>query len=331
MTVSVIVEGGKTKTLCIVLNDHGVLGIARAGASGWTVVGKENAVRIVGSCINSAIARSGVNRSSIDIAVLSLSDIDTAKLEEYHYRGLRDLHVLPDTAEIHIMPDYVNAYYAVTMGKPGIVVIAGTGSMAYGRNSRGETGRGGGWGWFGDDEGSAIWISMKALEKVYRAIDGRGGMTTLANRVMGYFGVQDPLDLIEAVHETLQREPEKIAGLSRIVDEEARRGDEASREILGEAAANLFLMVKALYTRLFRSGEKITIGGTGSVFSSTIVREFFIKKILEEIPSVEITEFLVQHQPVKGLLVVLKEKLGYQDSYVERMLRSIAEALGEPR
>src|SRR3990170_4420420 len=91
-------------------------------------------------------------------------------------------------ARILIVNDALVALEAGTPGQPGIVIISGTGSIAYGRNAAGEAARSGGWGHVLGDEGSGYWIGRAALRAVLRAADRRGPPTVLTRMLLKHFG-----------------------------------------------------------------------------------------------------------------------------------------------
>ena len=82
----------------------------------------------------------------------------------------------------------------------GIVIVSGTGSIAYGRNEHGEASRAGGWGYVLGDEGSGYWIGRLALRAVVRHADGRGRVTSLTPRLLAHFGVERAAELIHKVY-----------------------------------------------------------------------------------------------------------------------------------
>src|SRR5205085_1278058 len=84
---------------------------------------------------------------------------------------------------------------------PGIVIIAGTGSIVYGRNQRGEAARAGGWGHLIGDEGSGYWIGREALAAVMRAEDGRGPSTRMTADILEFFTVADVSRLPRIVYD----------------------------------------------------------------------------------------------------------------------------------
>ena len=100
--------------------------------------------------------------------------------------------------------------------QPGIVVISGTGSIAYGRNARGEAARAGGWGYVLGDEGSGYWIGRAALRAVLRESDERGPKTALSPLLLAHFGVERAQGLIhEVYHSTLK--PSAIGALATAI------------------------------------------------------------------------------------------------------------------
>src|ERR1700757_2246288 len=103
---------------------------------------------------------------------------------------------------------------AAAPGAPGIVIIAGTGSIAYGRNARGYAARAGGWGHILGDEGSGYWIGRPALRALVRDGDGRGRETSLTPRLLGHFRLSRAAELIHRIyHEPLA--PSAIGALAR--------------------------------------------------------------------------------------------------------------------
>ena len=114
---------------------------------------------------------------------------------------------------------------------PGIVLIAGTGSICYGRNEAGQAARAGGWGYLLGDEGSGWWIGRRTLSAVMRAGDGRGPATLLTERVLAHLELDETSDLI---HEVYYRDTRRraVAGLSGVVQRAADDGDVVARQIL---------------------------------------------------------------------------------------------------
>ena len=119
-----------------------------------------------------------------------------------------------------------------------MVIIAGTGSIAYGHNAEGQAARAGGWGYVLGDEGSGYWIGRHALRAVVRHADGRGRETMLTPFVLEHFGVARPQELVHAIYHRNLR-PSAIAAVSHAVQQAAEAGDEVALTILSVGAREL--------------------------------------------------------------------------------------------
>lgn len=149
-----------------------------------------------------------------------------------------------------------DAAIALVAGAPagvGIVVVAGTGSIAYGADPGGRTARAGGWGHLLGDEGSAFWLGHAALRRGIRAADGRGPATTLGDRVSRSLGLDGPADLIAWFYDQEQSR-QRLARLAPLVEEAAAEGDAAAEELLAEAAQHLARAARAVARQLAFDG-----------------------------------------------------------------------------
>lgn len=135
------------------------------------------------------------------------------------------------------------------MDTPGIAVIAGTGSIAFGRNAAGETARSGGYGHLIDDGGSGYALGRDALSAVVRALDGRGKETALTKAVFDLLNISSLSEIVTFVYGK-DTDKSKIARISLIVAECAGAGDEAALEILRRGAEELAQLVAAVQRKL---------------------------------------------------------------------------------
>src|SRR5205823_10053657 len=120
----------------------------------------------------------------------------------------------------------------------GLAVVAGTGSMAYGKTADGRTARAGGWGSLLGDEGSAYILVTDALRAVAHAADGRGPATDLQRRFLDHLGLQMPQELITCLHGG-GWDRAALAGLAPLVLEAAETGDAVAAELAERGAAEL--------------------------------------------------------------------------------------------
>lgn len=282
------VDGGGTKTQIALMNESGkVTSEGFAGPSNPLRVGIETAVTNIAKAINEACDRDGVSRGDIAAATLGLGGVRRADLkrsvrESFIKRlGIRNVEVVTD-AEI--------ALYATTEGKPGLVVIAGTGSVCLGKNEKGEMAISGGWGPLAGDEGGGVGIAQQALHTIAKASDGRGEPTLLSQRASEYFRASGPENLIVAIYSP-QIDNSRIAGFARLVVETAQDGDRIAMEILKDAGYELGLAACAVIEKLDLKDRRVPIGCVGSVFQAgNLLTDPMLEKVRLCAPKAFLTE-----------------------------------------
>ena len=151
---------------------------------------------------------------------------------------------------------------------PGVLLIAGTGSVAVARDRHGRGGRAGGWGARLGDEGSGYWIGMQALGSVARAEDGRGQPTALRDAVLAHLQLSDPRALVGWVDGATKA---AVAALAPLVLDVASRGDPVAASIATDAAAALRMHVIALLDDMEDDGD--TEGALTLALSGGLIRE----------------------------------------------------------
>ena len=282
------VDGGGTKTHIALMDGSREFRCEGfAGPSNPLRVGVETAVTNIAKAINEACDRDGVSRSDITAATLGLAGVRRADLkqsvrESFIKRlGIRKVEVVTD-AEI--------ALYATTQGKPGLVVIAGTGSVCLGKNENGEMAISGGWGPLAGDEGGGVGIAQQALHTIAKASDGRGVATMLSQRASEYFRASGPENLIVAIYSP-QVDNSRIAGFARLVVETAQDGDPVAIKILEDAGFELGLAACAVIEKLKLKNRRVPIGCVGSVFlAGDLLTEPMLEKVRACSPNAYLTE-----------------------------------------
>ena len=170
--------------------------------------------------------------------------------------------------------DALIALSGATAGQPGLIVIAGTGSIAFGRNAGGKTARAGGWGYIFGDEGGGFDLTRQALRAALRAEEGWGPPTRLRDMLIEATGSPNANDLLHRFYTTDFPRP-KIASFSKLIDQAARDGDQVAADILHNSAQQLASLAGAVRTQLFQPGESARVAYIGGVFRSERLLERF--------------------------------------------------------
>lgn len=265
------VDGGQSSTTALIADESGrVIGTGRGGPCNHVSSGegREKFFRAVGGCLQQACEQAGLATGTVAFASACLGFSGGAADKDAYSRELIR------SEKFLITHDAAIALAGATAGEPGIIIIAGTGSMAFGRNADGRTARGGGWGYVFGDEGGGFDLTRRALRAALRFEEGWGAVTRLHRDLLAATGAADANDLLHRFYTSEFPRP-SIAALSKLVDQAAEEGDDEARQILLDAAASLFYYVKGVYSNLFAEGQAVPIATIGSVFRSNILRNHF--------------------------------------------------------
>jgi glucosamine kinase len=280
------IDGGGSKTSCVVGNETSILGSGMSGASNLVRVGEQRAREAIAAAINQACAEAKVNPSQIQrtcVGVAGGARPDTAKIMR---RILSEIV----SGEIAIVGDMVIAMEAAAGSGPGVVVIAGTGSIAYGRNAHGQTARAGGWGFAISDEGSAHWIGRAAISAIMRACD-EGQHPSLLNSLLQAWHLETREQMIMAANATPTAD---FAGLLPAIISAAGSEDPMAHDVLAQAGAELSALAKSVIARLFREGEEVRVAMSGGVFrNAASVRRVFYNSLRLRYPKVVVSDEVV--------------------------------------
>ena len=257
-------------------SDMRIIGEGRAGPSNPLRVGVTSAAAAVREAIDEACAAAKVRRSDLDAAEVGLAGARRRELRERMRETLLPLGI----RDIEVVTDADIALYGATDGAPGLVVIAGTGSICCGINARGKQLCAGGWGPIAGDEGAGAWIARRALRAIAYASDGRGPQTLLTEFACNYFHCSTADDLTTAIYApTITNE--RIAGFGKDVVEAAKRKDEVAAQIILEGGTELGLAAVAVIRNLQMEKERFQIAYVGGVFRAA--GEMILKPLRVEV------------------------------------------------
>ncbi len=303
------VDGGQSGTTALIGDAKGsILGWGSAGPCNHVAAPEARAkfLRIMRECLTQAADRAGMKRGSprwrFKAACLGMSGGPDDKA------GL--LHELLESDHTIVTHDASIALAGATSGEPGIIVIAGTGSMAFGRNARGETARAGGWGYIFGDEGGAFDIVRQALRAILREHEGWGARTALTPALLEVTGASDPNQMLHSFY-GLDWPRARVADLARTVNRIAEEGDPIALRLLHQAAQELALLAGSVRRQLWNESDagpnRVLISWTGGVFESSALRERFQMLIaLEKDALCEPP----RHGPAEGALLLAWQAAG---------------------
>lgn len=256
------IDAGGTKTVCQLANDSGeVLAEARRGGANLQASGELEVEKVLHEVMHEAIGDREISPSVICLGIAGVDRPEDARTVSGIMRRIGS------KARILVVNDALVALEAGAPNEPGVVVIAGTGSIAYGRNSRNEAARSGGWGYVLGDEGSGYWIGRAALRAVLREGDRRGPKTQLTGLLLKYFRIDRAQELIhEVYHGTLR--PSAIAALAQYVHTAFKAGDSVAIGILRGSADELESSALSVARRLDLVGRSFPFVLAGGMFKA---------------------------------------------------------------
>jgi glucosamine kinase len=244
MAAILAIDGGGSKTILATANRDGELGVWLHGLGvnpvdnpGW----RDNLAAL--------FEAAGDRKSSAGFAVLALPA----------FGEVQSVSTLQEQAVAHLLGcphalvnDVDAAHAGAFAGGPGVLVLAGTGSMTWARDEFGNSLRVGGWGDAFGDEGSAHWIGREAIARVSRAIDGRLEAPALVDAVFSFLRLDSAMlqDALLQWHIGLVHQRSQIAAVATVVDRLAATGDPVAMGILDEAVDHLAAHVEAAWHRM---------------------------------------------------------------------------------
>jgi N-acetylglucosamine kinase-like BadF-type ATPase len=300
------IDGGQSSTIATIGDATGkVVGWASAGPCNHVAATEARAkfLRVMQACLAQASANASLDspRPHFRSACLGMSggpDDKAALLDE-----------LIDSDHMIVTHDARIALAGATGGKPGVVVIAGTGSIAFGENAAGETARAGGWGYIFGDEGGAFDIVRQALRAALSEHEGWGPRTALTPALLEATSTANANETLHRLY-TPDWPRARVAALAPLVDRIAAAGDPVAVAILNNAAHHLAMQAGSVRRQLWREDEPCALSWVGGVFSSAILLERF--KMLVQLDGTAMAS-PPEHSPAVGALLIAWKAAGLHD------------------
>jgi glucosamine kinase len=311
------IDIGGTKTECAVGDANRVFATAQESSAKPGRVSDAEARRVLQSAVEKACRAAGAEPHSIQRACVGTSGASRVEVRDLIRGALQELVA----GEVVIVGDMEVAHQAAFAGSPGIVVISGTGSVAYGVNAKGSSARAGGWGAPISDEGSGDWIGRTAVGDVLVAHD-TGAHSGLLHRLCDAWGVSSPAELARLANAS---PPPDFAALCPEVIASDGAGDTLARDLLVRAAHELSQLTMIVVRRLWpeeshpsqKAGERVgdpsgarmvgrpEIAMSGGVFvHSATMREVFSHILANLRP--DATVLLSSRSAAEGALMIAR-------------------------
>ncbi len=311
------IDGGGSKTTCAVGDELRILASVTAGPSNITRVGEQRARESIHQAIGTACEAAKLSPGEISRVCIGAAGAAHAEVAA----ALSKITAELIHGEVEVVGDMAIALEAAFGAGPGVIVIAGTGSIVYGRDAHGKTARAGGWGYAIGDEGSAHWIGRQAVSELLHWVDERADQGPWASQPTEPSSLlAAPLfrelqtvwnsSSIQQLARTANSKPD-FAALFPAVLAAADAGDDLARGVLEKAAAELARLAAIIIRRLFAedyssASVPVPMAMAGGVFRySQRIRKSFSDHICAEHPRVTVNQETIE--PVHGALQMARK------------------------
>jgi N-acetylglucosamine kinase len=292
------IDAGGTKTVGLLADETGrIVGEARGTGANLQTHGELEVEKVFDGILEAV-----GSREKIAAVCLGIAGVDRPHDEEV-IRGILRRLGYRETARV--VNDAAIALVAGAEERVGIVILAGTGSIAYGADRAGTTARSGGYGFLLADEGSGYWLGHQALRATVRSADGRGPQTLLAGLVFESLGVRSVAEMVPVVYE--RGLPKfRIAAHAGLVQRASDQGDALATALLEEAALELSLAARAVASRISLGDAPYRVVLAGGVFKACPSLPARIERCLG-LPGAQLTPLRVE--PAQGAVALALDLL----------------------
>jgi N-acetylglucosamine kinase-like BadF-type ATPase len=297
MKLFIGIDGGGSKTECAVGDEHNILGRFTAGTCKIQRVGKDAATASLRAALQGAFYAAKVGTENVQHTSIGIAGSSQPGVADWVRKTVGSIA----PGGVTISGDHIIAHEAAFHGKPGVLVISGTGSIVYGRNEAGKTLRAGGWGPVVSDEGSGEWIGRNAVNAALLGnADGEKG--ALFADILKAWEINTADDIIRVAN---SYPPPNFAALFPFVVDACNAGDPLALEVLQRGGDQLARIVLLVMRQLWPENTAINIATTGGAISnSERLRAVVEGSIRREWPRFTISSEAID--PVQGALYIAR-------------------------
>lgn len=289
------IDAGGTKTESAVSNGAELLGQATSGSCKILRVGEEQARRNLRQAVLDACEAARVRPAEITQVCIGMSGASIPGVVSWAEGVIHEL----GPAHVKIIGDHIVAHRAAFGAMAGVLVIAGTGSIAYGKNEKGETARAGGWGPTVSDEGSAFWIGREAVSAALKLHD-HASSNGLYSSIAQFWKADSAEEVMRVVNSDANA---RFAELSSLIASVAEKGDPTAQTIMTRAGQELAALAATVISRLWPPNTMVRVAMAGGVLqNSGLIRQAFQEALQSEHSKAAISFAYVR--PVLGALAM---------------------------
>lgn len=298
------IDGGATKTHCIITDQNlEKLYECYGGPSNFLMLGTEKVSETIFLLIEKCASYLNINFNEIISVVIGTTGAgrksDAERLENSFKEFLKEKNLILN--DFYVDNDARIALEAAFSGKPGSIIIAGTGSIMFGKDANGNIHRVGGFGRFIGDEGSGYMLGKKGLMSVAKNFDGRGETTLLTELVFNKFNICNPENLITEIY----KNNFDIASVAPLVLDAANSGDKIALKIVEDETDDLILHIRAMKKKISEKILYVSLIG-GIISNKNIYSEMLKEKVAQNLKDVVIK--MPDNSPAFGAILIASER-----------------------
>ena len=295
------IDGGGSKTIFAIAKEDGnILGTVKAGSAFYKQIGEEGVLELLRKGIKEVCDFAEGDSTEIASICFGMpawgeSPVNDKIMEE------KILSAFPEW-NIHIVNDCEVGWAGSLLVQPGINIVAGTGSIAFGKNERGQTARCGGWSEWFSDEGSGYWLGMKCVQLFSRQSDGRDERGPLYDIVKQELNLSVDEEIIDLFETEYLHKRDKIASLQKLLLRAANEGDKCAIAAYEDAAKELFAIINGVKKKIF-ADTNCMVSYSGGIFNvGNLIKKPLIKLLQDS--GMELTEG--KAEPYVGAMLLAK-------------------------
>ncbi len=297
------IDGGGTKTHCIITNLEGnCLYECYGSPSNFLILGTQKVSETILNLVDECKSKVNINYEDIGCVLIGTTGAgrrsDAERLEEAFNEFIKLKNI--EIKNFKVESDARIALEGAFTGKPGSILIAGTGSIIFGKDAAGNIHRVGGFGRFIGDEGSGYSIGRKALTAIAKEFDGRGSKTILTNLLKEKFKIETSEELITQIY----KNNFDIASAAPLALQAAEMKDEIALKIIHEETDELISHISTMAKNINEPVLNTALIG-GIISSENIYSKTLRKKVKEILPKVNLT--LPENPPEVGAILMAKK------------------------